>query len=72
MHFSSDELEVFNVSTRMVVGDGETALFWVDKWLDDTAIRDIVPDLFALIPKRARKCCTVREALVERRWITDI
>jgi hypothetical protein len=72
MHFCSVEREVFDVSTRMVVGDGETALFWVDKWLDDTAIRDIAPDLFVLIPKRARKRRTVREVLVERRWITDI
>jgi hypothetical protein len=71
-HFSSVEREVFDVSTKMVVGDGETALFWVDKWLDGTAIRDIAPDLFALIPKRARKRRTVREALVQRRWITDI
>jgi hypothetical protein len=37
MHFSSVEREVFDVSTRIVVGDGETALFWVDKWLDGTA-----------------------------------
>jgi hypothetical protein len=50
----------------MLVGDGETVLLWVDKWLDGTAIRDIAPDLFALIPKRARKHRTVREALVER------
>jgi hypothetical protein len=56
----------------MVVGDGETALFWVDKWLDGTTIRDIVPDLFALIPKRARKRHTVRAVLFERSWITDI
>jgi hypothetical protein len=55
MHFSSIEREVFDVSTKMVVADGETALLWVDKWLDGTAIKDIARDLFALIPKRARK-----------------
>jgi hypothetical protein len=72
MHFSFVEREVFDVSTKMVVGDGETALFWVDKWLDGTAIGDIAPDLVALIPKHVRKRCTVREALVKRRWIIDI
>jgi hypothetical protein len=72
MHFSSVEREIFDVSTRMVVGNGETTLFWVDKWLDGTTIRDIAPDLFALIPKCARKCRTIREALVKRRWIIDI
>jgi hypothetical protein len=64
---SSIEREVFDISTRMVVGDGESALFWVDKWFDVTTIRDIAPDLFALIPKHAKKHRIVREALVERR-----
>jgi hypothetical protein len=35
-------------------------------------IRDIASDIFVLIPKRARKRRTVKEALVQRRWITDI
>jgi hypothetical protein len=56
----------------MVVGNGATALFWVDRWLDGQAIRNIAPDLFALIPKHARKRRTVREATNERRWIADI
>lgn len=59
MHFSKAELEVFDASTKMVVGDGETALFWADRWLDGKAIREIAPDLFALIPKRTRKRRTV-------------
>jgi exonuclease III len=72
MHFSKIELAVFNVSTRMDVGDGNTALFWLDSWLDGRAISEIAPDLFALVPGRARKRRTVREALAERRWIADI
>jgi hypothetical protein len=62
MHFSYVNLEVFDVSTRMVVGDGETALFWMDKWLDGTTIKDIALDLSAMIPKRTRTRRTVREA----------
>jgi hypothetical protein len=56
----------------MVLGNGATTLFWVDRWLDGQAIRNIAPDLFALIPKHARKHRTVREATDERRWIADI
>jgi hypothetical protein len=56
----------------MVLGDGSTALFWEDKWLDGCSIQDIAPDLVALIPQHPRKRRTVREALVERSWITDI
>jgi hypothetical protein len=40
--------QVFDVSTKMVVGNGDTALFWVDKWLDGKAIREFVPEFFAL------------------------
>ena len=72
MRFSKTELSVFDASTRMEVGCGETALFWMDRWMDGSAIREIAPDLFALIPRLTRKRRTVREALVERRWITDI
>jgi hypothetical protein len=72
MHFSKTELQVFDTSTTTVVGDGETALFWVDKWLEGEAIRDIAPQLFMLVPKRAWNHRTVKEALLERRWISDI
>jgi hypothetical protein len=40
--------------------------------MDGHAIRDIAPDLFALVPKRTRKRRTVCEAMAERRWIADI
>uniref|UniRef100_A0ACD5W0U6 Uncharacterized protein n=1 Tax=Avena sativa TaxID=4498 RepID=A0ACD5W0U6_AVESA len=56
----------------MQVGDGATTLFWVDRWLEGKTIEETAPELFALIPKRARKRRTVREALLERHWITDI
>jgi hypothetical protein len=72
MHFSKVELAVFNISTRMDVDDGNTALFWLDSWLGGRAISEIAPDLLALVPSRARKRRTVREALAERRWIADI
>jgi hypothetical protein len=35
-------------------------------------MQDIAPDLFVIIPRHLRKRHTVREALVERSWITDI
>jgi hypothetical protein len=42
---------------------------WTDGWM---AIREIAPDHFALIPKRAWMWHTMREAPVERRWVDDI
>jgi hypothetical protein len=67
MHFSKMELDVFTVSTSMVVGNGESALF-LDMWLDKS-IKEMAPEVYALVPKRRRKARTVRAALVERTWI---
>jgi hypothetical protein len=50
----------------MVLGDGFSALFWEDSWINGQYLQGIVPDLFVLILKCPRKRRTVREALVER------
>jgi hypothetical protein len=62
MQFSKIELDAFGASTSMVVGNGESALLWEDRWLDGKSIREIAPEVYALIPKRHRK----------RSWISDI
>jgi hypothetical protein len=72
MQFSKIELDAFAASTSMVVGNGESALFWEDRWLDGKSIKEIAPEVYALISKRCRKQRTVQQALVERSWITDI
>jgi hypothetical protein len=40
--------------------------------LDGKAIKEVAPEVYALVPKRRRKARTVRQALVNRTWITDI
>jgi hypothetical protein len=72
MQFSKAELDVFAASTYMVVGDGTSTLFWEDRWMDGQSIREIAPEVYALIPKRRRRQRTVHQALVERSWISDI
>jgi hypothetical protein len=56
----------------MVVSDVESALFWEDRWLDGKYIKEMAPEVYALVPKRRRKARTVREALVACSWIPDI
>jgi hypothetical protein len=55
MELSTIQRRVFHVSTNMVVGDRETAHFWVERWLDGRAIKEIVRGIFMLIPKSARQ-----------------
>jgi len=63
---------VFDASTSMLLGDRTSALFWEDRWLHGESIEEVVPDLFALIPRQPRKHRTVRQALAERSWIANI
>jgi hypothetical protein len=46
---------LFEGATHSVVGDGASTFFWTDNWLPDGRIRDIAPNLFAAVPKRAAK-----------------
>ena len=72
MQFSRVERQIFDISSEMVLGDGASALFWKDKWMEGRSMEEVAPNLFAVIPKRRRRNTTVREALVNRRWIADI
>jgi hypothetical protein len=54
------------------VADGSSTLFWQDRWLRGKKIEDIVPRLFAVVPKRTRNCRTVLDALTNRKWLMDI
>jgi hypothetical protein len=70
MHFSKMELDVFAASTSMVVGNGGSTLFWEDRWFKP--IKEMAPEVYAVVPKRRRKARVVRETLVERTWIPAI
>ena len=63
---------MFFASTTMILGDGLTALFWDDRWLQGQSIREIAPALYQCIPKRRRKARTVAEALTGNAWARDI
>jgi hypothetical protein len=51
MQFSKAELDIFAASTSMVVGNGESALFWKDRWVDGRSIKEMAPEVYALVPK---------------------
>ena len=52
LQFSSVERALFFASTHMVVGNGLTAKFWEDRWLQGRSISEIAPQLYACVPKR--------------------
>jgi hypothetical protein len=72
LQFSAEERAIFFASTNMVIGNGQQALFWEDRWIDGRAAREIAPALFDCIPKRRRKIRTVAQGLQGNSWARDI
>jgi hypothetical protein len=54
------------------IGDGANTYFWSDKWINARSVSDIAPRLLLTVPKRIVSKRTVREALTNRRWVSDI
>jgi hypothetical protein len=69
---TAKERSFFFVSTTMAIGDGRTAKFWDDRWINGQSISELAPLLHACVSKRRRKTRTVAEALQDNHWARDI
>lgn len=54
------------------IGNGASTLFWKDRWLYSRCVKDLAPRLFEVVPRRIANSRNVQEALMDRRWISDI
>lgn len=63
---------MFHVSVIMVVGGGQTTLFWTDHWLDGKAVQDLAPAIIPFVRRRGWRRCTVRDALENNNWMQDL
>lgn len=64
--------QFFAASLRCELGNGDSILFWTDKWLEGKSIEQLAPWVFNGVPKHTRQTRTVREALTNDQWIRDI
>lgn len=72
MHFPATERVIFFASTSMAIGNGQTALFWEDRWIEGHAVHEFAPQLYECIPKWRRKTRTVAAGLETNSWARDI
>jgi hypothetical protein len=69
----SKEVEgLFTMAVFTEVGNGADTLFWQDKWLKGSNIKNLALGLFALVPKRTSNRRTVLEALTDDKWVEDL
>jgi hypothetical protein len=61
---------LFESATMVVVGNGERALFWKDRWLHGARVADHVPNLVAMVPTRKAKVSSVKDGLAGE-WLRD-
>lgn len=61
---------LFAAATRVAICDGRKASFWHSSWIDGQAPASLFPLLFRHSSRRKNR--TVREAVLNGKWISDI
>jgi hypothetical protein len=64
--------KLFNITTESQIGKGNTTLFWLDKWISGQCVADLASAVVATVPLQIQRERSVVEALVNRKWVTDI
>ncbi|KAM0835188.1 hypothetical protein ACQ4PT_063102 [Festuca glaucescens] len=61
--------DLFSACTAITLGNGETAKFWSDRWLNGCAPKQLAPLCFSLA---TRKNLSMKEALSNGRWMRGL
>ena len=66
---SLPEQEMFAAASSVTVGDGCSAKFWLDSWMEDGAPFVLFPELFAVARRKRR---SLYEAVTGQRWVLNL
>jgi hypothetical protein len=58
-------MALFMASIEIIVGDGRSALFWTDPWMEGRYLHDSTPNLIATVSARIQRTRTVAVALLD-------
>ncbi|GJM97806.1 hypothetical protein PR202_ga14761 [Eleusine coracana subsp. coracana] len=54
---------MFDASIHIRTGNGKLARFWTDRWINNTSIQEMTPDLCRAVGNEARRSRTVHETM---------
>lgn len=54
-----ESTQFFRAATRSVVRNGNTTLFWEDRWLQGYRVEELAPTVYARVRQPVRATCTV-------------
>jgi hypothetical protein len=66
---TTQDRALFDAATKITIGNGQTANFWNDKWLHEMSPKEIAPQLYKISVRKNR---TVKEALTDKKWLSDL
>jgi hypothetical protein len=66
---TSKDRALFAAATKITVGNGQTARFWTDSWLNGMTPKEIAPELFKISVRKNR---SVKDALANGKWLQDL
>lgn len=61
-----------SLSITVQLENGQSVLFWSDKWVDGRSIQELAPAVVAAVPNCTRNTRTVAQGLNNRLWVRDI
>lgn len=68
----SNSMALFAIAVMTEIGNGQSTLFWTDRWLHGCSIEALAPSVYACVSPRIRNSRTVAEALSDGLWPRDI
>jgi hypothetical protein len=64
--------ELFFSLAKGTMGDGQSILFWLDRWVDGERIIEIAPEVLAVVRTRCKNKRLVADAIPDSNWLLDV
>jgi len=61
--------ELFEIATKIAIGDGRKASFWESSWIDGYRARDIAPLVYDICRKKKFTIC---KGMEQNFWVSQI